>query len=286
MVFALADGAFVFLAFIVALIAAITFAYYSKTGSEITQRPFRDRGDSDLSVFSDRSQDVRDWSRGTGGSHRRNMPPPRTPEELEAELDPETRSNLEIWRERLAEGLPPGLVAEPDPERDHSRGPDDAPVTIVAYSDFQCPSCQEADWEIRALQKEHPEELRYVFRHFPLADAHAGALDAAQACEYAAAHGRFWEMHDAIYRSSRPPSPESLRAHATQLGLDPAELDRVLSERPYAKHVAEDFESGARSGVNGTPTLFVNGTRHDDASDRDTLRTAVGAAADLAARRG
>lgn len=285
MTFALADGAWIFLAFLLLIFPVIAFAYYSKTGSEITQRPQGDRGDGDLSVFSDRSQDVRDWSRGTGGVHKRNVPPPKTPEELKAALDPQTAERLAAWRAHLAKGLPPGLVAEPDPARDHSRGPDDAPVTIVAYGDFQCPSCREADWEIRAVQKERPDMLRYVFRHFPLADAHPGALDAAQACELAAEHDRFWELHDQIYRSNRTPTPESLRAQGKQVGLDPAEVDRVLAERPYTERIAEDFDTGARSGVNGTPTLFVNGTRHDDDTDRDTLRTAVDAAADLPARR-
>ena len=280
--FELAGGSFVFLAFLIILGGAIIFGYYSKTGSEISQRPFQDRGDSDPTAFRDTSQEVRNWSRGTGGSHRRNKPAPRTPEELEQALDPETSQRLKAWRENIGTNLVPGLVAPPDPARDHTLGPDSAPVTIVAYGDFQCPSCREADWEVRALIKERPDDLRYVFRHFPIADAHAGALDAAQACEYAAAQGRFWEMHDQIYRSGRPPSAESLRANARSIGLDADELEVALSERRYAERIAEDFDTGVRSGVDGTPTLFVNGTRHDDQTDRDTLRTAVDAQARIA----
>lgn len=281
-VFALAGGSWIFALFLVILAGAIVFGYYSKTGSEISQRPFRDRGDTDATAFRDTSQDVRNWSRGTGGSHRRNKPAPKTPGELKTALDPETEQRLQAWRTHLAQGLPPGLVQPPDPERDHALGNPDAPVTIVAYGDFQCPSCREADWEIRSLLKEHPDDLAYVFRHFPIADAHPGALDAAQACEYAATQGRFWEMHDKIYRSSRLPSRESLSAAARQLGLDPDELQTVLDDRRYAARIAEDFDTGVRSGVDGTPTLFVNGTRHDDDMDRDTLRTAVAAQAHAA----
>ncbi|HEX8106020.1 MAG TPA: thioredoxin domain-containing protein [Solirubrobacteraceae bacterium] len=275
----LAGGSWIFALFLVVLVGAIVFGYYSKTGSEITQRPYQDRGDTDTSSFRDTSQDVRNWSHGTGGSHRRNKPAPPTPEELKQALDPETQERLAAWRAHLAKGMPPGLVAPPDPSRDHTLGPQDAPVTIVAYGDFQCPSCREADWEVRAVLKERPDDLAYVFRHFPIADAHPGALDAAQACEYAATRDSFWEMHDKIYRASRPPTREALLSHARQLKLDPQELEQVLDDRRYAQRIAEDFDTGVRSGVDGTPTLFVNGVRHDDDMDRDTLRTAVEAQA-------
>jgi protein-disulfide isomerase len=272
----LAGGSWIFALFLIVFLGAIIFAYYSKTGSEISQRPFRDRGDTDATAFRDTSQDVRNWSRGTGGSHRRNKPQPKTPEELKESLDPDTLERLRAWRERLQQSdLPAGLAEPPDPDRDHMKGPREAPVTIVTYGDFQCPACREADWEIRALLKEDPENINYVFRHFPIADAHPGAMDAAQACEYAAQQGRFWDMHDKIYRASRPPTPESLRAGAMQIGLHPQEIDRILEERPYTDRIAEDFDSGVRSGVDGTPTVFVNGTRHDADMDRDTLRTAV-----------
>lgn len=280
--FALAGGAFIFLGFLIVMLCAVTFAYYSRTGSEISQRPLGDRGDQDSSVFSDRSQSVHDWSRGTGVKrHQRNRSQPRTPEELAEALDPETRERLKAWREHLSKGgMPAALAEEVDPARDHVRGGDGAEVTIVAYGDFQCPSCQAADWEVRTLQKEMGEDrLRYVFRHFPLADVHMGAVDAAQAVELAASRDRFWDMHDVIYRSSRPPTRETLAIAAGRVGITGEEVDRVLEERPYAERIAEDFDSGVRSGVDGTPTLFVNGTRHDGDMDRDTLRTAIEAQA-------
>ncbi len=143
-VFALAGGSFIFLAFLILLMGAIVFAYYSRAGSEISQRPFNDRGDSDPTAFRDISQDVRNWSPGAGGAHRRNKPAPRTPEELEQALDPEIRERLVAWRDHLE---------------------------------------------------------------------------------------------------------------------------------------TEDFETGVRSGVDGTPTLFVNGTRHDGDMDAATLHTAVETAA-------
>jgi len=279
-VFALAGGSFIFLAFLIVLLGGIVFAYYSRTGSEIEQRPYHDRGDTDPTAFRDVSQDVRNWSHGTGGAHRRNKPAPRTPGELAEALDPQTQERLTAWREHLETGMAAGLVAGVDERRDHVRGAPDAGVTIVAYADFQCPSCREAEWEIRGLQKElGDDQVRYVFRHFPIADAHEGALDAAQAVEFAAEQDRFWEMHDAIYRSSRPPSPQSLGDAARTIALDADGLARALQERRYAERVAEDFNSGVRSGVDGTPTLFVNGTRHDGDTDKATLRTAVEAAA-------
>lgn len=284
--FALAGGAFIFLAFLIVMLAAVVFAYYSKTGSEITQRPLGDRGDQDSSVFGDRSQSVHDWSRGTGVKrHQRNRSQPRTPEELAQALDPETRERLRAWRERLSQGgLTPALAKDVDQARDHVRGSADADVTIVAYGDFQCPSCQAADWEVRALQKEMGEDrLRYAFRHFPLADVHEGAVDAAQAVELAATHGKFWDMHDVIYRSARPPTRETLAISAGKVGITGEELDRALEERPYTERIAEDFDTGVRSGVDGTPTLFINGTRHDADMDRDTLRTAIEAQAHAAA---
>jgi protein-disulfide isomerase len=279
MPFALAGGSFVFLAFLVVFFLAIAYAYYSRSGTEITPRGAGEDAMGDPESFRDTSQVVTNWSRGTGSKHQRNKPKPRTPEELAEALDPETLARLQAWREHLKTNAAPGLVAPPDPARDHVRGSAEGEVTIVAYGDFQCPACQTADWEIRTLQKELGEDrLLYVFRHFPLADVHLGALDAAQAVEHAATRGRFWDLHDAIYRSSRPPTRESLMVAAQKVGIGADELVRVLDERPYTERIAEDFDTGMRSGVDGTPTLFVNGVRHDGDMDRETIRSVIEAA--------
>jgi protein-disulfide isomerase len=276
---ALAGGSFIFLAFLVVFFAAIVFGYYSQTGTEITRRPFKDRGDSNPLQFRDESQQVANWSHGTGGAHRRNRAPAA---EIRAELDPDVRARLRSWREHLSKGLTPGLVGEVDPARDHVRGPQDAPVTIVAYGDFQCGACRTAEEAVRTLQAEDPDGVRYVYRHFPVADAHEAALPAAEVAELAATHDAFWEFHDATYRAKRAPSRETLVQVAGKLGIDAPEVDATLDEHRYADRIAEDFDTGVRSGVDGTPTLFVNGVRHDDDMDAATLRTAVSAAAAVA----
>lgn len=275
----LAGGSFIFLAFLILFFAAIVWGYYSQTGTEITRRPFKDRGDSNPLQFRDESQQVANWSHGTGGAHRRNRAPAK---EIREELDPEVLARLRSWREHLAKGLTPGLVGEVDPARDHIRGPEAAPVTIVAYGDFQCGACRTAEDAVRKLQTESPEQIRYVYRHFPVADAHETALPAAEVAELAATHDRFWAYHDATYRSKRPPSRDALVQVAGKLGIDADEVTQTLDEHRYASRIAEDFDSGVRSGVDGTPTLFVNGIRHDDDMDAATLRTAVGAAAAVA----
>ena len=277
--FAFAGGSFLVVAVLLVFFLAIAYGYYSRSGTEITPRGQGEEAMGDPDSFRDTSQVVTNWSRGTGAQHRRNKPKPRTPEELADALDPETLARLQAWREHLKTNAAPGLVAPADPARDHVRGSPEGDITIVAYGDFQCPSCQTADWEIRTLQKELGEErLLYVFRHFPLADVHLGALDAAQAVEHAATQGRFWALHDAIYRSPRAPTRDSLLVAGQKAGLDTDELDRVLAERPYTERIAEDFDTGMRSGVDGTPTLFVNGVRHDGDMDRETLRAVIDAA--------
>lgn len=278
--FRLAGGAWIFLAFLICGLVAVAFAYYSRSGSEIAMRPARgDRGDTDPTAFGDRSQAVRDWSRGTGGPHRRNLPKPRTEEHADTLLDPETQAAMRAWRDRLGAAMPSGLTDPVDDARDHIKGPPGASVTVVNYSDFQCPSCRSADTVLRQLVDELDGDLRYAYRHFPLADAHDMAVDAAMAAEWAASHGRFWEMHDQIYAARHTPNRASLRRIAHNLGLDPDEMDAALTDGTLRKRVATDFATGVSSGANGTPTLFINGIRHDDDMDTATLRTAIQAAA-------
>jgi Na+/H+ antiporter NhaA len=165
-----------------------------------------------------------------------------------------------------------------DPERDHIRGPESAPVTLVEYGDYQCPYCGQAEVVIRELLDEFGDELRYVWRHLPLSDVHANAQMAAEASEAAAAQGAFWPMHDRLLASQDELDAEDLRRSAEELGLDGRRLWDDLRRRVHAERVAEDVASADTSGVAGTPSFFVNGRRHQGAYDVETLGRAVRAA--------
>ncbi len=169
------------------------------------------------------------------------------------------------------------LSEDVDPERDHIRGPDDAPVTLVEYGDFQCPYCGQAEQVIRELLSEHGD-VRYVWRHLPLNDVHPRAQLAAEASEAAAAQGRFWDMYDTLLSHQGELSPRDLGNYAEQLGLDRERFTDELRRRDHAARVSEDVASADESGVSGTPTFFINGRRHYGVYDIDTLTSEVKAA--------
>jgi Na+/H+ antiporter NhaA len=167
------------------------------------------------------------------------------------------------------------LSEEVDPERDHIRGPDSAPVTLVEYGDYQCPYCGQAEIVIRELLDEFGDELRYVWRHLPLNDVHLNAQMAAEATEAAGSQGAFWAMHDKLLAAQDELTAQDLKRHAEDLGLD---VDRFWDEvrrREHAERVAEDVASADTSGVAGTPSFFINGRRHHGAYDVATLSAAV-----------
>ena len=153
-------------------------------------------------------------------------------------------------------------LAPPVSERDHIDGPDDAPVTLVEYGDYECPYCLMAHPIVKAAQKRLGARLRLVFRHFPLREIHPHAAHAAEAAESAAAQGDFWRMHDTIFEHQHALDDDHLLAYASALGLDAERIAEDLANGTYAKRVREDFRSGVRSGVNGTPTFFINGERY------------------------
>ena len=163
----------------------------------------------------------------------------------------------------------------PVSERDHIQGPATAPLTLVEYGDYQCPYCGAAYPVVKRLQKELGNKLRFVFRNFPLTESHPFALAAAEAAEAAAILGKFWEMHDFIYEHQTQLSPEALAEWAHQLGLSDEKLEKALERPEIDKRIKEDRSSGIRSGVNGTPTFYINGIRHDDAPDYETLMAAL-----------
>ncbi len=156
-----------------------------------------------------------------------------------------------------------GQLTPPINERDHIAGPDDAPVTLVEYGDYECPYCGMAYPVVKTAQRVLGDDLRFVFRNFPLAEAHPHARIAAQAAEAAGAQGKFREMHDTLFEHQDALEPEDLVGYAEALGLDTGRFVRELEAGTYEKRVRDDFRSGVRSGVNGTPTFFVNGYRYD-----------------------
>jgi Na+/H+ antiporter NhaA/predicted DsbA family dithiol-disulfide isomerase len=165
------------------------------------------------------------------------------------------------------------LAEDVDPERDHIRGPDDAPVTLLEYGDYECPYCGQAEVVIRELLESFGDDLRYVWRHLPLSDVHARAQMAAEAAEAAGAQGAFWEMHDRLIDDEG-----QLRRYPEELGLDTQRFWDEVRRREYAPRVADDVASADASGVTGTPSFFINGRRHQGAYDAETLAREVRAA--------
>jgi protein-disulfide isomerase len=171
------------------------------------------------------------------------------------------------------------LTVPVDEERDHIEGPADAAVTLVEYGDYECPYCGAAYPIVKEVQSRMDDRLRFVFRNFPITTSHPHAEQAAEAAEAAAAQGSFWEMHDVLYENQKRLGDRDLRAYAERVGLDLESFDQEMAEHVHAPRVREDFMSGVRSGVNGTPTFYVNGTRHDGSYDLDTLLGALEQAA-------
>jgi len=160
-------------------------------------------------------------------------------------------------------------------DRDHIQGRADAPVTLVEYGDYECPFCGAAYPVIKDIQAQMGDGLRFVFRNFPITTSHPHAEKAAEAAEAASVQGHFWEMHDHLYEHQQQLTGAHLHAHAQALGLDLRRFDQDLADNVYAPRVREDFMSGVRSGVNGTPTFFINGVRYDGSPDLDSLLAAV-----------
>jgi protein-disulfide isomerase len=158
---------------------------------------------------------------------------------------------------------------------DHIQGPENAAATLVEYGDYECPSCGQAYPIVKRVQKHFGKGLRFVFRNFPLNEMHPDAESAAETAEFAGAHGKFWEMHDALYENQEELGEQSYFEVAEKLGLSASDLRQALQEGKYQNRVRADFSSGVRSGVNGTPTFFINGKRHDGSYDYGSLVRAI-----------
>ena len=166
----------------------------------------------------------------------------------------------------------------PVTDRDHVRGLASGPVTLVEYGDFQCPACGAAYWVLRDLEGRFRSDLRFVFRHFPLAEIHPYATIAAESAEAAGAQGKFWDMHEVLFQNQPYFELENLIRYANAIGLDIEAFTSDLETHRHFPKVREDFMGGARSGVNGTPTLFINDERFDSPVDEALLIRAIDAA--------
>ena len=167
------------------------------------------------------------------------------------------------------------VLTQPVSDRDHIEGLPTASVTLVEYGDYQCPYCGAAYPVVKKLQKTLGKKLRFVFRNFPLTEMHPYALVAAEAAESAALQGKFWEMHDLLYEQQTFLEPNIIPLWAKKIGLDMNQFGTAIKEGTIVKRIKEDRMSGIRSGVNGTPTFFINGVRFDGAPDYAALLEAL-----------
>lgn len=172
---------------------------------------------------------------------------------------------------------PEEQLVDPVGPYDHVRGPVDAPTTVVMYGDYQCPYTQRALNALAALEKRIGNQFKLVYRHFPLREIHPDAENAAELAEAAAEKGKFWEVHDHLFAHQDTLDPDHLATYAAQFGLpsEGANTSHLEAGHRYADRVEDDFQSGLRSGVGGTPTIYVNGRRHHGGYDEVTLQQAI-----------
>jgi protein-disulfide isomerase len=161
---------------------------------------------------------------------------------------------------------------------DHHLGAEHAPITVVEYADFECPTCKQAAPAMKLLLQHFPGQVRFAFRHFPLEDVHPHALAAAEAAEVAGAQGKFWQMHDLLFANQQHLKKANLHGYAEQLHLDMARFTAEMDDEIYRQRIREHLDSGRRSGVRGTPGIFVNGAIHDVSTGMQSLFDTVQAA--------
>jgi protein-disulfide isomerase len=166
-----------------------------------------------------------------------------------------------------------------DERRDHVRGDGDAPVELVEYGDYECPYCGLAHPIVQELERSIGQLFKFAFRHFPLGQIHPHARNAAAAAEAAALQGRYWEMHDILFDNQQHLTDRDLLAYAQAVGLEIRQFVADVNSVEVSQKVRDDFMSGVRSGVNGTPTFFINGQRHDGSYQLEALASAIHRAA-------
>jgi protein-disulfide isomerase len=171
-------------------------------------------------------------------------------------------------------------VTFPDVSRDHIRGAPGAPISLLEYGDYECPFCGEVQPIVQEILQRLGDNVCFAFRHFPLTNVHPHSEHAAEAAEAAGAQGKFWEMHDVLFENQQALEDESLAEYAAGLGLDEERLIREVTSEAYAHRIREDFRSGARGGVNGTPSFFINGERYDGPRGLEPLLAAISQSSD------
>lgn len=167
------------------------------------------------------------------------------------------------------------LLSRPINENDHIQGADTAPVTLLMYGAYECPHCVEGNNIVKQIQREFGENLRFVFRHFPRINVHPHAEAAAEVAEAAGEQGKFWAMHDKLFENYNRLDGDHLIGYAEELGLDIEQFDRAITGRVYFRKVREDLISGTESGVNRTPTYFINGVKHNESGELEVLLVAI-----------
>jgi protein-disulfide isomerase len=170
-------------------------------------------------------------------------------------------------------------LTPPVSQSDHRSGPDDAPVTLVEYGDFECPSCGAAYPNVEEVRRKMGTGLRFVFRSFPLTQMHPHAMHAAEAAEAASAQGKFWQMHGMLFEHQDALEDADLIRYAKALHLDGKRFASELASGAHVARIRGDIRSGIRSGVNGTPTFFINGVRYDGSWEAPDLLASLEAAA-------
>jgi len=192
-----------------------------------------------------------------------------------------SKRKYESWPEpdariRKEENMAQGKhLVGPVSERDHSQGPATAAATLVQYGDYECPYTRQSTTIVRTIQQQLGDQLRFVFRNFPLTEIHPHALHAALAAEAAAAQGKFWQMHDYIFHHQHTLEDADLEQFAEAVGLDMQQFARDMAERPSISRIEEDLQSGIRSGVRGTPTFFINGVLYPGSWEQEALLAAL-----------
>ncbi len=160
-------------------------------------------------------------------------------------------------------------------DSDHIKGKENAPITLVEYGDFECPYCRQAYSIVEEIQKIKRNGLRVIFRNFPLSEVHPHALHAAYAAEASAKQGKFWEMHYLLFENQEALEDQKLIGYAKDLNLDSQQFKKDMRSEEVARKVKDDFMNGVRSGVNGTPTFFINGIRFDGSYEVGSLQKAI-----------
>lgn len=167
------------------------------------------------------------------------------------------------------------MLKIPVSSSDHIEGNIDAPLTLVEYGDYECPYCGMAYHIIKQIQQHFKDRLRFVFRNFPIIDSHPHAGIAAMTAEFAATKGKFWQMHDLLYENQQSLELPNLMNYAKSLDLSSSELQYAIENELFAKKIEQDFMGGVRSGVNGTPTFYINNNRFNDTFEYETLLAAL-----------